>query len=78
MFLYDIIIPVYNQAELTLKCLKTIREFSTGYRIILINNASRDEAWRVIYLELKRHNHILVTNKQNLGFVKTSKGENNG
>jgi glycosyltransferase involved in cell wall biosynthesis len=37
---FSIIIPVFNNAELTKKCVQTIRENSTDYEIIIVDNGS--------------------------------------
>ena len=36
----DIVIPVWNQADLTVKCLQSIGWYSKDYRIVLVDNAS--------------------------------------
>jgi GT2 family glycosyltransferase len=68
----DIVIPVWNQPELTKTCIDSIRA-STGdvdYRMIIIDNASGAETKN--YLEgLKNDPRVLlVRNETNLGFLK--------
>lgn len=67
----DIIIPVWNQWELTVKCLQSIKRYSQGYRLIVINNGSEKADWDKIEKELALHRNVLVIdNANNLGFVK--------
>lgn len=68
----DIIIPVYNLPEITINCLKSIRKYTKNYRIILIDNNSEPENLKLIKSELKNHNHFLISNDENLGFVKAT------
>lgn len=69
----DIIIPVWNQHEVTMACLYGIIK-NTGYpyRLILIDNGSEDETRQ--YLETLKKNSPckieLIRNEKNLGFVK--------
>lgn len=69
----DIIIPVWNQLAFTKDCIESIAgNTESGYRIIVIDNASGEETRR--YLETLSNdsaNHILlIRNVKNLGFVK--------
>jgi GT2 family glycosyltransferase len=69
----DIIIPVWNERELTIKCLESItRNTLLSYRIILIDNASGIET--ASYLrELSEKNKgavVLIRNEINAGFPK--------
>ncbi|MDO8603484.1 MAG: glycosyltransferase family 2 protein [Candidatus Omnitrophota bacterium] len=69
----DIVIPVWNERELTKKCIKSIQEnTATPYKIILIDNASDTET--ASYLkELSEKNKgviVLIRNKENAGFPK--------
>jgi len=69
----DIIIPVWNEHALTVKCVESIkRNTSLAYRIILIDNASSEET-RVYLKELSEKNKgavILIRNEENAGFPK--------
>jgi glycosyltransferase involved in cell wall biosynthesis len=72
-FLCDIIIPVWNQMELTRRCVNSIRaKTQTAYRLILIDNGSAGEAQR--YLEnLAKDTSgevILIRNQENIGYVR--------
>lgn len=67
----DVIIPVWGQIELTLQCLKTIREHTKDYRLIVIDNGSDHEEFNKVEDELKNHERFrVVYNEKNLGFVK--------
>ena len=70
---YDIIIPVWNQMQLTKECIDSIiRHTSLPYRLIIIDNGSQGQTKE--YLEgLTRDNEILVTllrNETNLGYIR--------
>jgi GT2 family glycosyltransferase len=68
---FDIIIPVWNQWELTVACLRSIKKYSQQYRLIVINNGSEAAEWSRIEQELSQHRNVLViTNAENVGFVK--------
>jgi GT2 family glycosyltransferase len=69
----DIIIPVWNEYELTKKCVESIeKNTALSYRIILVDNAS--DAQTAAYLkELSEKDPAVVTlirNEENLGFPK--------
>src|SRR5574340_1163741 len=70
---YDIIIAHYGIGRLTdlcCRCLETIRDCSTDYRVILIDNGS-PELDRLIPT-LETIPHLLVQNSVNLGFIKAT------
>jgi GT2 family glycosyltransferase len=52
--------------------LRTIREHSSDYRVIFVDNGSRAEEFQAIYDVLKDMPHHLVRNTTNLGFVKAT------
>jgi len=69
----DIIIPVWNEPELTRKCVESIeKNASLGYRIILVDNASGNET--ASYLkglsERNKGRVTLIRNEENVGFPK--------
>lgn len=69
----DIIMPVWNEPELTRKCVESIeKNTSLGYRIILVDNASGNET--ASYLkglsEKNKGRVTLIRNKENVGFPK--------
>ena len=68
---YDIIVPVYNQGELTKKCLESIKKYSKDYRAIIVDNGSDSweyDKWGEAFCGLE--NKWLIVNEENLGFVK--------
>lgn len=70
---FDIIIPHYGTGRLTdlaRTCLETHRKWSRNYRIILVDNASPE--LDALLPELELHDHVLVRNTQNLGFVQAT------
>lgn len=69
----DIIIPVWNNMELTRDCVNSIIEYTSfPYRIIIIDNASDDPTRRYLENTLRenRNNIVLIRNEENKGFVK--------
>jgi len=67
----DIIIPIWNQSDLTISCLKSIREYTSNYNLILINNGSEPGEWEKIEMEIENHKSCsVISNKVNEGFVK--------
>jgi GT2 family glycosyltransferase len=77
----SILLILYNRAELTLECLKSIRQSeSSDYEIIVIDNASTDYTQQLLQ---KIEGVTIVTNTDNKHFVEgvnqaasISKGEN--
>jgi glycosyltransferase involved in cell wall biosynthesis len=68
----SIIIPVYNQVNFTIQCLKSIKQNTNDvtYEIIVVDNASTDETQNY-FKEIKNDKDIVyVKNKRNLGFAK--------
>jgi len=66
----SVIIPSYNTAQLTLKCLKRVcSSFSEiKHEIILIDNHSEDESVRLVKKYFSRAK--LIVNKKNFGFAR--------
>ena len=69
----DIIIPVWNERELTDRCIESIEKNTTsGYGIILVDNASNTET--ASYLknlsEKNKDTVTLIRNEENFGFPK--------
>src|SRR5581483_8740193 len=63
----SIIIVNFNTKELTLNCIKSIKNSKPkmGYEIIVVDNASEENL-------PKSKNYILIRNKANLGFAKAN------
>ena len=57
MISYGIVIPIWNQSDLTVQCLRSIREHTKDYLLILINNGSEKKEWETIQKEVDRHEH---------------------
>lgn len=69
--LVDIIIPVYNQPELTYQCLKSINQFvKPALHIIVVDNNSDIETCKRITEASKDtpHKFTIIKNSENLGF----------
>ena len=66
----DIAIPSWNQSKLAVACLQSIRQHTTDYRLIFVDNGSAPDEFAIIDTELQRHPHLLVRTRRNLGFVK--------
>lgn len=66
----DILIPSFNQIEAVLTCLESIRYYSSDYMLIFVDNGSDPGAFKEVEEELGKHNHRLIRNYRNLGFVK--------
>lgn len=65
----SVIIPVYNQFDLTMKCLASIKErTSCSYEIILADDCSCDETKNI---EKRVSGIKIIRNTVNLGFLKT-------
>ena len=69
----DIIIPIWNQLELTKNCIEhIIKNTKYPYRLILIDNGSEAEtnAYLRAFKEKKIVETELIRDEKNLGFVK--------
>ena len=65
----SIVIPVYNNWEYTLNCLKSISENTSGdYEVVVIDDASNDKTAKILS-RVKGLN--LLRNKQNAGFIES-------
>ncbi len=67
--LISIIIPVFNQYDLTMKCLQSIKNNTPdlSYEIIITDDCSTDETKNI---ENKVKNITVIKNENNLGFLK--------
>lgn len=66
----SIIIPTWNTAEITLKCIKTIQKYikNFSYEIIVVDNGSTDDTLKVLSSTKVK----IIKNKKNLGFAKAN------
>lgn len=67
---FNIIIPSWNQLELTTRCLVSIKRFSSDYKVVFVDNNSDYEVKKSIKETLKDIPHTLIENNENVGFVK--------
>jgi GT2 family glycosyltransferase/glycosyltransferase involved in cell wall biosynthesis len=71
----DIVVPVFNARELTLKCLSSVLRHATGdYRLVVVDDKSTDPDM-LPALRAVRDSHpkvVLLENPENLGFVGTA------
>ncbi|MBI4313197.1 MAG: glycosyltransferase family 2 protein [Candidatus Omnitrophica bacterium] len=71
----DIIVPIWNQPELTRRCLQRVLcSTQTPYRLILIDNGSEIQTQKFLTDFAKEHPEktLRVRNEQNLGFIKAT------
>ncbi len=71
----DIIVVVWNQVEITRRCLESIvNRTQADYRLILIDNASDDETSKYLddFANTNSERIVLIKNKANLGFLKAA------
>lgn len=63
----SIVIPVFNQAEMTTECLQSIVAYTTGYEVIVVDNGSKPAfcpGEKLTFIE----NLKILRNDTNLGF----------
>ncbi|MDA1060782.1 MAG: glycosyltransferase family 2 protein [bacterium] len=72
---FSIIVPVYNEPEYIIQCLKKIDELDypkQNYEVIIINDASTDQTKTKIKNFIKTRKHFKIrTNPKNLGRIKS-------
>jgi GT2 family glycosyltransferase len=68
MYNCDIIIPTYNHEQLTVNCLESIKKNTKNYRIIWVDNGSKNT--KVAEETLENIDHIIIKLSSNQGFVK--------
>ena len=68
----SIIIPTYNAEDYTIKCLKSIKKYTShlDYEIIWVDNGSSRESREKVMKELKNHKYKTIWAGERLGFVK--------
>jgi GT2 family glycosyltransferase len=66
----DIIIPTHGQTEKTIRCLKSMRESTSSYRILWVDNGSSTESRSAVMDELRAHvDHASFWTADRLGFI---------
>ena len=69
MIKFSIIIPTWNTADITKKCVQTINKYIPNTEIIVVDNGSQDNTVQ----DLKKFKNIkVIENKSNLGFAKAN------
>lgn len=68
----DIIIPVWNKPDFTIKCIESVAEHTTNYRIVWVDNGSEPAARREVKAAIQDLPHLAIMNDSNLGFVKAT------
>jgi len=63
----DIIVPTYNNEVLTVACFESIKKCTSDYRIIWVDNGSRNTA--AVEKSLEGVNHLAIKLPRNEGFV---------
>lgn len=69
---YDIIIPSWNQSTYVINCLRSIKEHSSDYRVIFVDNNSLQTELDTILPVLDTLPHLYIKMFQNEGFVKAT------
>lgn len=72
---FSIIIPVYNNSNLTEICLDSIYKYTKdhNYEVIVVNNASTDNTADILEnFKNKFNNYQIINNSENLGFAKAN------
>ncbi|MFA5750449.1 MAG: glycosyltransferase family 2 protein, partial [Candidatus Shapirobacteria bacterium] len=69
MIKFSIIIPTWNTAKITQKCVKTINKYIPGQEIIVVDNGSQDNTVEILS---KIKNVKIIANHANLGFAKAN------
>lgn len=71
----DIIIPVWNEKELTQNCIERIKKYTRyPFRLIVIDNGSNKETSDYLKDERNKSTYpfVLIRNNENLGFLKAA------
>ena len=69
---YDIIIPSWNQSQYVINCLLSIKEHSTDYRVIFVDNNSLQTELDVILPVLETLPYLYIKMTNNEGFIKAT------
>lgn len=69
----DICIPHFGATpeltRLAIRCLESIAQHSTNYRVLFIDNGTPPEEWIIVLETLRQMPHMLIRNRVNVGFV---------
>jgi GT2 family glycosyltransferase len=70
----DIIIPTFNQSAFTVKCLESIDDNTSDYRVIWVDNGSDPDEYELVRdtLEDRDMPYWGIRNPVNLGFIKAT------
>jgi len=68
----DIIIPTHNLPEMTVACLRSIRQHTSDYRAIWVDNGSSEAANAQVREALADIPHVAVMLDNNQGFIKAT------
>lgn len=64
----SLIVPIYNAAPFIKDCLDDIKKQSnTDFEVILIDDGSTDETWRIIQEQIQGNNQFIAFHKENGG-----------
>jgi len=65
----SVIIPSWNTADVTVKCVKTVNQFLPEAKIVIVDNASSDDS--VVKLRRLNYKNLkIIINSTNLGYAK--------
>lgn len=66
----DIIVPTHGQTEKTVRCLRSLRAFTSSYRVLWVDNGSSPASRAAVIDELRAHaDHASFWAADRLGFV---------
>jgi len=68
----DIIIPTHNLPEMTVACLRSIRQHTSDYRVIWVDNGSSEAARGQVLEVLATMPHSVIMFDTNQGFIKAT------
>jgi GT2 family glycosyltransferase len=71
----DVVVPVYNAAADVARCVDSVLEHTSGYRLVLIDDGSTDTAIGTLFARLERlalPQVTLLRNERNRGFTETA------
>ena len=69
----DIIVPTFENTELTLRCFESVRRHTDGYNLVWVDNGSSAESRSAVMSEIVRHpHHRTLWFRENIGFIKAN------